>query len=201
VTEWGGIAGARPTSDWLARRDVVVLRWPDDIAEVDRLAAARLPRLLLVEETADPPESGDCEEDWIRLPAEDRDVGARLRALARRATRHQALPAVDEYGRVHHRGRWVSLSPIDQRIAAVLVERLGAVVSVEELLQRGWPERPSTPIALRVHLTRLRKQIEPLRLDIRSVRQSGYALEERAADEATWTQQGHRASAEHPKPS
>ena len=43
------MAGARSTSDRLIRRDVVVLRWPDDGDEVDRLAAARLPRLLLVE--------------------------------------------------------------------------------------------------------------------------------------------------------
>ncbi len=183
-TLWDGIAGARPTSE-VARRDVVVLRWPDDSAEVDRLAAARLPRLLLVEETADPPESGDCEEDWIRLPADDRDVGARLRALARRAARHQALPELDEYGRLHHRSRWVSpSSPIDQRIIAVLVERFGAVVSAEELIRRAWPEGPSTNLVLRAHLTRLRKRIEPLGLDIRNVRESGYVLEERGAGKA-----------------
>jgi hypothetical protein len=178
--------GARPTSERLTRRDVVVLRWPDDAAEVDRLAAARLPRLLLVEETADPPESGDCEEDWIRLPADDRDVGARLRALARRAARHQALPELDEYGRLHHRGRWVSPSPIEQRVVALLVERFGAVVGAEELRESGWAGEPSTltPIALRVHMTRLRKRIEPLGLDIRSVRPSGYVLEERGAGEA-----------------
>lgn len=179
--EHAGGVGARPTSDRLTRRDVVVLRWPDDVAEVERLAAGRLPRLLLVEETADPPESGDCEEDWIRLPADDRDVGARLRALARRAARHQALPELDEHGRLHHRGRWVSLSPIEQRIMAVLVERFGAVVSAEELLEYGWPGGPSTPAALRVQMTRLRRRIEVLGLDVRSVRQSGYVLEERGA--------------------
>src|SRR5712692_4956114 len=149
----GEIAGARRTSDRLVRRDVVVLRWPDDIAELDRLAAARLPRLLLVEETADPPESGDCEEDWIRLPAEDRDVGARLRALMRRAAHHQALPELDGYGRLLHRGRWVSPSPIEQRIIAVLVDRFGAVVSAKELLQHAWPGGPSTNGVLRVHMT------------------------------------------------
>jgi two-component system OmpR family response regulator len=169
----------------LTRRDVVVLRWPDDAEEVDRLAAARLPRLLLVEETADAPESGDCEEDWIRLPADDRDVGARLRALARRAGRHQALPELDEHGRVHHRGRWVAPSPIEQRIMSILVQRFGVVVSADELVQHGWPGGRSKGGSLRVHMTRLRKQIEPLGLDIRSVRQFGYVLEELGAGEAT----------------
>jgi hypothetical protein len=30
----------------------------------------------------------DCDEDWIRLPAEDADVHARIAALAARAARH-----------------------------------------------------------------------------------------------------------------
>src|SRR5437763_3254886 len=62
-------------------RDVAVLHWPEEAPEAARLAAAGLPRLLLVDAGNDPPESDDCQEDWVRLPADDRDVAARLRAL------------------------------------------------------------------------------------------------------------------------
>jgi len=175
---------ARPLSDRLVRRDVVVLRWPDEAPEVERLAAAHLPRLLLVESEADPPEGGDCEQDWIRLPADNRDVSARLRALGDRAARHHALPEVDEHGRLHHRARWVSPSPIEQRLVAVMVERFGAVVTTEELLARAWSEDPPTSNALRVHMTRLKKRIGPLGLTIRGVRPSGYVLEESGVREA-----------------
>ena len=159
-------------------RDVVVLRWPDDKVEVDRLAAVRAPRLLLVASDADPPDSGDCEEDWIRLPSDDRDVAARLRALTRRAARHQQLPRVDEFGRIHHRGRWVVTSPLEHQIVAALVDRFGAVVPAQDLLGVDRDGRMLSPGALRVHLARLRKRLEPLGLYIRSVRQAGYVLEE-----------------------
>lgn len=162
-------------------QNIVVLRWPEEEAEAARLSSAGLPRLLLVEPGADPPESGDCEEDWLRLPADDRDVTVRLRALARRAGRHLPRPQVDGQGRLLHRGRWVSLSPIHQHLAELLVERFGRVVLNEELARSGWDELPSSN-AVRVQLTRLRHRITPLGLDIRNVRGVGVLLEERAVD-------------------
>ena len=166
---------------WGGGQNIVVLRWPEQEAEAARLSSAGLPRLLLVEPGADPPESGDCEEDWLRLPADDRDVMVRLRALARRAGRHLPLPQVDGQGRLLHRGRWVSLSPIDQHLAELLVERFGRVVLKEELARHAWDEPPSSN-AVRVHLTRLRHRLAPLGLAIRGVRGVGVLLEERAVD-------------------
>jgi len=163
-------------------RDVVVLHWPEDAAQVKRLSAARLPRLLFVGPGADPPEGGDCEEDWVRLPADDGDVRARLSALSRRASRHQAHPEVDVHGRLLHRGRWVSLPPIDQRLLRLLVERFGAVVPTEELVRGAWDE-PPTPNALRVHLTRLRQRLAPLGLQLRNVYNTGVVLEENLHDD------------------
>jgi hypothetical protein len=159
--------------------NIVVLRWPEEVAQAERLSTAGLPRLLLVAPGADPPDGGDCEEDWVRLPADDRDVTARLRALGRRAARHQTPPQVDGQGRLLHRGRWVSLSPIDQQFAGLLVERFGRVVPYDELARSAWDE-PPTSNAVRVHLTRLRQRIAPLGLDIRVVRGVGVLLEEGA---------------------
>lgn len=164
-----------------SRHNIVVLRWPEEAAEVGRLAAAGVPRLLIVQPGADPPGDGDCQQDWVRLPAEDRDVAARLRALGQRAARHHAPPEVDGHGRLLHQGRWVSLSPIEQEFARLLVERFGAVVAADDLARSAWDE-PASPNAVRVHLTRLRHRIRPLGLDIRGVRGVGALLEERTFD-------------------
>ena len=160
------------------KRDVVVLRWPEDADEVRRLAARRLPRLLLVHPDADPPDPGDCEQDWIRLPVDPRDVAARLEMLNWRAARHEAIPSLDDHGRLHHRGLWVPTSPIERRMLALLVARFGAVVSAEELREQAWPNQPATPTTLRVHVTRLKKRIAPLGLNIRGMRPWSYVLEE-----------------------
>jgi len=157
--------------------NVIVARWPDEAAEIERLSADGVPRLLLVGPGADPPEGGDCEEDWVRLPADDRDVAARLRALNRRAGRHQLPPHVDGQGRLLHRGRWIALSPIDQHLARLLVDRFGKVVTNDELACAAW-DSPPTSNAVRVHLYRLRQRIAPLGLAIRGIRGVGVLLEE-----------------------
>jgi two-component system OmpR family response regulator len=162
-------------------QDIVVLRWPEEQVARDRLAAQGRPRLLLVAPDAAPPEGRDCQEDWVRLPADDRDVAARLRALELRAQRHVHVPQTDERGRLTFAGQWVALSPIEERLISALAARFGDVVSRRELLGVGWTggDEP-TDAALRVHLTRLRKEIAPLGLEIATVRGFGHVLQERA---------------------
>ena len=80
-----------------AKHDIVVVRWPSEQADRERLADQGRPRLLLVAPDAEPPDGRDCLEDWIRLPAEDRDVAARLHSLEVRAARHQPVPEADEH--------------------------------------------------------------------------------------------------------
>jgi DNA-binding response OmpR family regulator len=168
------------TAEPEARPDIVVLRWPSEQADRERLAAERRPRLLLVAPEADPPDGRDCLEDWVRLPADDRDVAARLRALEVRSARHQPMPETDERGRLTFHGDWVALSPIEERIVAALAGRFGEVVSRDELLAAGWPDEHPSDAALRVHLTRLRKEISCLGLEIATVRGFGHVMQERA---------------------
>lgn len=159
-----------------------MLRWPEEADEVERLSVGGVPRLLFVEPGADPPESGDCGQDWVRLPADDRDIAARLRALSLKAARHQSWPQVDGKGRLLHRGRWVSLSPIERDLTRLLVDRFGSVVTNEELARSAWAS-PASANAVRVHLSRLRQRIDPLGLDIHGVRGVGVLLEERSGSE------------------
>ena len=158
-------------------RDVVVLRWPEQGAERDRLEQLSVPRLLIVEVGVEPPDSESCLEDWLRLPAEDCDVRARLRSLSRRAAQHPMVPALDDFGQLSHRGAGVFLSPVDQRVAEVLVESFGTAVRDSDLAARAWPAGSSEQ-TLRVHISRLRRRIAALGLTITSVRNVGYVMHE-----------------------
>jgi hypothetical protein len=107
--------------------DVVLVRWPEENLHLGELRGAGTPRLLLVGPDASPPDSVDPLEDWIRLPAEDRDVRARVATLEARASNGAAVPEIDDDGLLRFRDRWVSLSPVERELAGALVERFGAV--------------------------------------------------------------------------
>src|SRR6266516_7523345 len=105
--------GDRPTDG-----SVVLLRWPRQAAEAERLAAEGVPRLLLVEPWAPPPECDDRLQDWVRLPATSADVLARLHVLERRLAGPHERPELDEGGELTWRGASVRLSPAEQLLAA-----------------------------------------------------------------------------------
>ena len=162
--------------------DVALLRWPAEAEARERLSATGAARLLLVEDDQTPPTVADCLEDWIRVPAKEEDVRARVEALGVRSQAHdQQGPGIDEDGVLRHRGRWVSLPPLEARLVASLIQRFGAVVGRETLIRAVWPGGSPGRNALDVHVLRLRRRIAPLDLAVRTVRSRGYLLEEAAA--------------------
>jgi hypothetical protein len=157
--------------------DVVLLRWPADQARRDELHQVGCPRLLLIED-GPPPLPLDDLEDWIRVPAGEADLRARVDGLRQRASeRVRPLPDLDDDGVLRHDGRWVSLPPVEARLTAALLGRFGAVVSRDSLARAGWPEGAPGRNALDVHMLRLRRRLSPLALAIRTVRSRGYLLE------------------------
>jgi hypothetical protein len=154
--------------------DVVVLRWPDQRGDALRLARIGRPHLLLVEPGTPPPEIDDCIADWIRLPVDDADVKARLTTLTARASRHPALPAIDEHGELSFRGLRVFLSPTDERIARMLVEAFDHGVSEQQIREHIW--EGGDPNRVRVHVSRLRKRVQTMGLEITSIRGFGYRM-------------------------
>jgi two-component system, OmpR family, response regulator len=157
--------------------DVVLVRWPEEDARLGQLRASGAPRLLLLNGESAPPESTDCLEDWIRLPADDRDVRARVASLAARAETEQTAPEIDGDGLLRYRGSWVALSPVEAALAATLVDRFGAVVGRETLARRAWPNGSPTRNALDVHMLRLRRRIASLGVEVRTVRSRGYLMQ------------------------
>ena len=157
--------------------DVVVLCWPSDAEDVIRLHDHGVPCLLLLDAAADPPDLGSLLVDWVRLPADDRDLTARLSRLRRHAVVPAALPTLDGYGRLTYGDRWVELTPIEERLAEALIESFGTVVPGPVLAARGWPGAPPSANALRVHLHRMRRRVESIGLEVRMLRGSGYLLQ------------------------
>ena len=130
---------------------------------------------------------GDCLEDWIRVPAAEKEVKARVDALAVRSEAHHATnghtteatagPELDDFGVLRVNGAWVALPPLEARLAEALLERLGAVTSRELLIRAGWPSGAPGRNALDVHVLRLRRRLTPVGLAIRTVRSRGYLME------------------------
>jgi len=174
--------------------DVTMLRWPEEESRRSRISLAGEPRLLLVPDGEEPPIVGDCLEDWVRVPADENEVRARVDALAVRSQAHttntnghsgsnghtpavDAGPVLDDFGVLRVNGAWVALPPLEARLAEALLERLGAVTSRELLIRAGWPTGAPGRNALDVHVLRLRRRLNPVGLAIRTVRSRGYLME------------------------
>ena len=163
--------------------DVAMLRWPEEEARRASISQAGGPRLLLVPDGQEPPQVGDCLEDWIRVPAPEDEVRARVDALTVRSLAHRdgseagAGPILDDFGVLRVKGGWVALPPLEARLAEALLERIGAVTSRELLIRAGWPDGAPGRNALDVHVLRLRRRLTPVGLAIRTVRSRGYLME------------------------
>lgn len=158
--------------------DVALVRWPIETERRTRLTAARIPRLLLIEDDSAPPVPKDCLEDWVRVPAGDADVRSRISGLSLRAATHVVdRPGLDTDGLLRFGDDWVSLPPVEARLAGPLIERFGAVVGRETLTRAGWPHGAPGRNALDVHVLRLRRRLTTVGLGIKTVRSRGYLLE------------------------
>ncbi len=79
----------------LVGSSVLLVRWPEEAHRLPRLRELGIPRLLLVGPDDQPPDDQDGMADWVRLPASDADIWARVRRPPRLAAEWSAeeLPA------------------------------------------------------------------------------------------------------------
>ncbi|MEZ5133476.1 MAG: hypothetical protein R2699_00030 [Acidimicrobiales bacterium] len=120
--------------------DVALVRWPSEEDARDMLARRGRPRLLLVEDGIDPPMPGDVLEDWIRVPAPERDVAVRVETLRRRlAEDRPSGPSIDDDGVVRVGDDWTTLPPVEARLMTTLIDGYRSVVSRRDLARAGWP--------------------------------------------------------------
>jgi DNA-binding response OmpR family regulator len=122
-------------------------------------------------------------DDYLPKPFAFSELVARVRALSRRA--QPALPPVMSSGdlrldparRIAHRdGRRLNLSTKELGVLELLLAAQGAVVSAEELLERGWDEA-ADPFSnvVKVTISRLRRKLGEPQL-IETVPGAGYRI-------------------------
>lgn len=128
-------------------------------------------------------------DDYLTKPFAMTELTARMRAVLRR-TRPMVAGDVASFAdiivdretrRVNRAGRDIHLGPTEFRLLDVLIGRPGRVFSREQLLDQVWGRDVYVePRTVDVHVGRLRKALNRRgdRDPIRTVRASGYALDE-----------------------
>jgi two-component system KDP operon response regulator KdpE len=110
-------------------------------------------------------------DDYLTKPFSAGELLARIRALLRRAANLTSPPPIVTSGdlqidiarrRVTRAGDDIALTPTEFDILAYLARNAGLVVTQKMILQEVWgPEWVEDAQTLRVHVSNLRKKIEP----------------------------------------
>jgi hypothetical protein len=156
---------------------VELLHWPRDGARRALLAARGIPCLLLVAADAELPESIGPSEDWVRLPADERDVGTRARALCRRLSRTNAQRPRLGDGVVVHAGQRATLSAAETTALQALLDAGGRIVSRTELEAAIWPNGRPGRRSLDSLMYRLRRRAAGVNIHVLAARGYGFALD------------------------
>jgi two-component system, OmpR family, response regulator len=125
-------------------------------------------------------------DDYLAKPFAMAELGARVRALLRRAQMrsspritHGPLSMDKTARRAYLAGEQLDLTAREWAVLEVLLQKVEKTVSKDSIINwvAGWDGELS-PNAVEVYVSRLRAKLEPAGIRIRTVRGFGYMLEE-----------------------
>lgn len=157
---------------------IEIVQWPRDESLRQSLARAGVPRLLVLERGAPPPDQLAYDEDWIREPFGPADLRSRVRRINDSILGQTAADPWIDGERVLHRGqRTTVLTASEAVVADALLSSAGAVVTRAALESRLWPDTPPpSDRAIDAIVYRLRRRCRDLGLLIRVARGEGFVL-------------------------
>jgi hypothetical protein len=158
----------------LSLGDVELVRWPADAERREEAAKRGVPRLLIMAAGHYPPPDLALDEDWITVPADERDIAARIRRLAWLHTQRSRAPVVTEGVVLHCGGTNVAIPDDEAAVLRVLVSRFRSLVTWADLTDG--PPGLTKARAGRL-LSRLRRRIEPVGLAVVAVPGRGVVLD------------------------
>jgi DNA-binding winged helix-turn-helix (wHTH) protein len=156
--------------------EIELVRWPGDGARRRAAAERGTPRLLLVAGDAPPPRL-DPDEDWLRVPADERDLLARMQRLAAQFDRRRCPPRLDVDRALRYGGRTVVVSRSEAAVLRPLLARFGELVTWDGLRHHLWPNGDRTFRSMSARIFRLRARLEPIGLTIYTIRGRGVVLD------------------------
>jgi DNA-binding response OmpR family regulator len=125
-------------------------------------------------------------DDYLAKPFAMAELGARIRALLRRAQvqvspriTHGPLTMDRAARRTYLSGERLELTAREWAVLEILLQKAEKIVSKESIIHHvaSWDDHLSTN-AIEVYISRLRAKLEPAGIRIRTVRGFGYMLEE-----------------------
>jgi two-component system, OmpR family, response regulator len=124
-------------------------------------------------------------DDYMTKPFDLPEFEARVRALIRRghynsggSMTHGQLRFDTAARRLFHGDQAIELSVREMAVVELLLSRQGRVVSKEQMIDQlfGWGDDVGSN-AIEVYVHRVRRKLEPLGIEIRTVRGMGYLLD------------------------
>lgn len=163
---------------WVSTRGVEVVVEPTG-AGARRAGSEAHPTLYVVAEGSPAPQSWSELEDWVRLPVDAHEIYERAdRLITRAADAGASWTYVDDDDVLRAGTRLVPLSRIEAHLVRILLDRVGTMVPRDELERALWPQgAPADPRALDNRLTRLRRRLQGLPVEVHTVRGRGFLLE------------------------
>ena len=154
---------------------VDIVLWPLEAERREEVARRGEPCVLVLAPDEPVPRT-TLIEDWVREPVDTAELSARCAALHRRAD-CGTPPTLDD-GLLLYRGAWAAVPAAQVAMVELLLDRLGRVVTKDELASAAAAAGGSTHgDAVKAAMNRLSRRIAPLGLELRSVRGRGYLLQ------------------------